>query len=295
MEVLHPHSGTVERPLVPQDDGVSRRVLAQDVQGTPPADPQAPALSDGVAGEAPVPPQHPARRVHKIPRLQRQPPVPEEGGVVPAGDKADVLTVRLPGAGEAPRLRKGPHIPLLQLSQRQKQPAELLLGEGVEEIALVLAPVPAPEEPPAARAGVEIHPGIVPRGDAADPQVLRPAQKGVELHKPVAPDAGVGGAPVPVGGGEVRHHLPPEELLAVEHEKVRPQAVRRPAGVLNVLQAAAGPLLPVQGGAVVELQGTAGDSIARLLQKRRRRGAVHAAAHAHQHAISLHASPPQSA
>ena len=169
---------------------------------------------------------------------------------------------------------------LLRGRDRRKDQSYVLYPLSQEVLSRLLLPV-GEYDKAAVRALAEAR---VAGGDAVEPQIVRPAQQGLELHPAVALDAGVGGAPGLVPGHELVHHLLPEEAAEVKHVEVHAQPPRRGPGVLHVLQGAAAPL-PANIPIVVEAQGAANGPVPRLLEQNRRGRAVHAAAHAHQNRL----------
>ena len=165
---------------------------------------------------------------------------------------------------------------------------QLVLGQLIEHIALVLAPVPAPQQAVQSGVRVPVHPGIVPGGDIVIPQHQSPVQQGPELQAAVAVDAGIRRVPGAVFRHKAVHDLPGEAFRFVEHIEFHAQPVGHGPRIVRIVGRAAGPrLLPViqpQHGSV---------AVVPLLPQQQRRGAaVHAAGHGHQYAFSFHARPP---
>ena len=65
----------------------------------------------------------------------------QKGGVIPTGDKADVLAVVLAGIDKAVLLGNLPHLLLGQRAQRELNVGKLLLAETGEKIGLVFGGV----------------------------------------------------------------------------------------------------------------------------------------------------------
>ena len=190
-------------------------------------------------GDAFVTAQHPAGFIHKVAGdvlLPRVPP--DEGRIVPVGDEADVLTVRLPGVEKALPVCQRPHFRLMQNAQRELGVGQLLLGQHIEDIALILAEIHRFfQEIPAV---LPLDPGIVAGGDGVAAHQRRPVIEPPELQIAVAVNAGVGGLPPLVGRGEAVHDLTAEFVGEIEHIVGHIQLVRHAAGVLHILQRAAG-------------------------------------------------------
>ena len=117
---------------------------------------------------------------------------------------------------------------------------QLLLGQVIEHIALILALVQPLFQQPAAGGLVLLHPGVMARDHILHAMALSPAEQVVELHIPVAVDAGVGRAAhlvypdeffddlLPEVGGEIQH------LIGDIHRK------GHLGGILDILFGAAG-------------------------------------------------------
>ena len=125
--------------------------------------------------------KHPAVPVHEVPRRQHHALPLEEAHIVAVRHEADVLAVALVGVFQ-PRLPGLlPDGGLVVVAYRQQQVAELVLGQLVEDVALVLPPFPAAEQTIPPRVRVNVHPGIVPRGDVVVAQCQRPVQQRAEF------------------------------------------------------------------------------------------------------------------
>ena len=245
-------------------------------------DAKALALPDGVAGKPPVPAQHMAFLIHKIARLQRDSLRAQEGHIVAVRDKADILTVGFIGVQQPGLSGAAANEGLVVISYRQQQMGELILGQLIQHIALVLAPVTTPQQPVQICFRIVYHPGVVPCGDILIAQCHRPVQQRAELQAAVAVDAGVGRASGTVLRREMLHHVPTESVGLVEHIKLHAQPVGHGTGILCVVGAAAAAVAvgdQLQHGAVTV--------IALLPQQQRRGGAVHAAGHGHQYPLAF--------
>ena len=176
---------------------------------------------------------------------------------------------------------------LLIVPHRQAQMGQLTLGQLIEEIGLVLSPVHAPQQLPAA--GIVLpQAGVVAGGNGVRPLGQGPVQQGAELDLPVAVDTGIGGAAVGIGPHEPVHDLPLKQLTQIQHHVGDPHGGSYGTGRLDVVRRAA------QAGTVlvvVQAQRHAGDVAAGLLQQQRCGGAVHPAAHGDEYA---HIIPPDS-
>ena len=186
-------------------------------------------------------------------------------------------------------------------SQREDRVRKLPLRHGVEHIALVLRLVERLlEEEFLPRPG---DTRIVAGDDLFAAELLGAAEERIELHAPVALDAGVRRAGAAVSLAERQHDLLAEALGKIENAVAHPQPVGHGAGVLHIVERAAGVLLGYPGiGVCIELHGAADALVPLALREIRRDGGIDAAAHGNErlHALFSEASsmrtrivPPQ--
>ncbi len=191
-----------------------------------------------------MPSQYMSVPVHKIPGDKLNFAVSlQKTGIVAIRNEADILAVRFSGVSEARRSCQCADSRFVVFSHRQQQAAQPRLGEGVEKIALILPQIPPPQQLPAAGAFLPAHPGVMPRGDVWDIQLVRTAGKGLELDCPVALDAGIGRAASTVALHKIVHHAPAESMTEIEDIVVHTQPAAGPAGILHRFQGAAGSFL----------------------------------------------------
>ena len=190
-----------------------------------------------------MPAQHMTRSVHKITGDHLYAAVLlQKPRVVPVRHEADVLAVGLVSVDE-PRLAGAlTDGGLVVFSHRQQQVGQLVLTQLVEDVALILAPVPAPEEMVFAGGFVKLHPGVVPGGQVIIPQQQGSLQQGAEFQAAVAINTGVGGAPGTVFGHKAVHYIPSKPLCLIENIEFHAQAVGHAPGVGGIVGRAAGTL-----------------------------------------------------
>src|SRR6185369_17624851 len=100
------------------------------------------ALSDREAVDTRMPAQRAALAVHDRPGAVLGGRLPlHEARVVPVGDEADLLALRLVGGGQAALPGQPPHLGLLEVAHREEGGGELGLAEAEQEVRLVLAAV----------------------------------------------------------------------------------------------------------------------------------------------------------
>ena len=121
------------------------------------------------------------------------------------------------------------------------------------------------------------------RDDFIAAQLLRPAQQRFKLHAPVALNARVRRAPTAVVRGKRQHDALAEALGKVKNIVRHPQPVGDGAGVLHIVERAAGVSFAQTGVLVrIELHRAADALIPLALRKVRRDGRIDAAAHGNQ-------------
>ena len=169
---------------------------------------------------------------------------------------------------------------------------QLVLGQLIEEVRLVLPSIRAPQQLPAAGGRIEADSGVMAGGHGVRALVQRPVQQGTELDLPVAVNAGIGCAAVGVGPHKPVHDPLAEQIAQVQHHMGNPHAGGHGAGCLDIIRRAAQARAVLIG---MQAQRHAGDIIAGLPQQQRRRGAVHAAAHGHKYTLGHKWVPPEKA
>ena len=207
--------------------------------------------------------QYPALPVHEVTgRHLHMTILPQEAAVVPVRHKTDILTVRLVGV-QQPRLTGAlPDGGLVELPHRQQQVRQLVLRQLIQHIALILPPVPAPQQPVQPRLRIVAHTGIVARSQIVVAQHQRPLQQRSEFQAPVAVDAGIGGVTGAVFRHEVVHDVPCKPFRLIEYIELHPQPIGHAAGIVGIVSGAAGTLHL----AAVQLQHGPVAGVALLLQ-----------------------------
>ena len=217
--------------------------------------------------------QNTALPVHKVAGRRSLGPGVQPGGVVPAGDKADLHAVRLMGHGHPPLGRQGPDLYFFIPPQREHGPAQDALGQTSQHVGLVVGGLALAQKN--AALGPLGHPGVVAGGHIAAPQLLGLLQQSGELHQGIAPGAGQGGAARQI----LLHKGLADEVLQFPADvlffKGQPQPVGHGGRVLAASQA--------------DVQPEAVDLIA-LPQKQSRYGGVHPAGESQYQMRLLHRS-----
>ena len=230
-------------------------------------------------------PQHPALLVQKR---------PDRGGVsygalnkirvFAVRHKADVLAVVLSGVDKSMGLGNLPHLGLMEAPQGEQRMGQLVLGQHIQEIGLVLGTVRRPLQQPAAAGRILFDAGVMSGGHAVAPQGPDPLEQRPEFHIPVAHRAGVRSSTRLVLVHEIPDDGIPKHLGKIKHIEGEAQPAGHQGGILGVGQGTAGLFPALAQVLVVEHpQIHTGELIALLPQQDRRHGTVHAAAHRHTH------------
>ena len=192
----------------------------------------------------------------------------------------EVLAVAGVGRLQTMAAGDGADFVLGEFSEREELSGELLLGEPVEEVALVLGGVTGGAEGEAVAVTPDAR--VVARGESLEVEAAfaGEAREKTELHQGVAADAGVGGASGEVGFAEVPQDGFRVGVVAVEDVVRDADALRKPGGALDVAvlvgAKAASPLAAAVESGAPELHGDADDVMALLLEEQRRDAGVDA-------------------
>ena len=115
MEFPYPNFLPEQFLIRPKDHGVVPGTNLGDIVLVGQVETQAPVLADGVADDALMLAQNVALGIHEIPRLRLfAGPQLDDPCVIPVGDEADVLRIRLIGVDEAAFLGDLPGLLLAQ-------------------------------------------------------------------------------------------------------------------------------------------------------------------------------------
>ncbi len=251
-------------------------------------------------GDAFVSAQHFSFPVHEIARA-RNPSrslAVDEACVVVIRHEADFLAVRLLGHGQPQAAGYGADFRLLILAHGHQGVGELLLGQIIEGVGLILFFAYAPADGESAVRQPD-NPGVMSGGYIIRPDGKAPAQKRLPFHITVTGDAGVWCTSLQIFFYEIIYHMAFELLPEIHHVVGNLQNLGHPPGILHRRQAAASlALSPFLRGAsffrrvpavLPYLHGDAYDIIALLFQQISRHGGIHASRHAH-HYLFCHAS-----
>ena len=163
---------------------------------------------------------------------------PDEGGVVSVRDKADVLAVRLPGIEKALAAGNLPGLRFAESPQGEAGVGQLVLGQHIEYVTLVLAGVQGLfQQIPAV---FLLNAGIVAGGDGIAAHEGRPVIETPEFQIAVAVNTGIGRPALLIGIGKSVHYLAAELIREVEHIVRHIQLAGHAAGILHIVQRAAG-------------------------------------------------------
>ncbi len=177
----------------------------------------------------------------------------QEAGVIAPRNEADLVAVRLVGDRQIQVPRELAHRGLVERPHREDRVRQLRLRQGEEKIGLVLVRIEAAEESIPPRGLVALDPGVVPGADQPRPEAGRAVHQRRELQVAVAVYARDRRPSRRVLAHEVRDHRLVELLLEVDDVVGDAEAGRDPAGVVQVVDRAAGAELRLPLRLVVEL------------------------------------------
>ena len=195
----------------------------------------------GISDDASVMPQHLSLLIHKIAREGGSSDCPlNEGGIISVGDKADILTIMLVGIDQAVGLGQLANLGFLKTTQREKRMSQLLLGQHVEKIALILAAIQAALEQVPASGCVLFHPGIVAGGQVICSQDPDPVQQRTEFDGLVADRAGIGSTAILIFFNKITNDCAPKHLGNIKYVKGSAKTAGNQPCILRICQGAAG-------------------------------------------------------
>lgn len=94
---------------------------------------------------------------------------------------------------KAVRLRISSYVGFLQTAEREEDMLQLPLGQGVEDVTLILGGIQGFFEQHPPGFGILLHPRVMAGRDRVHAEGLCPFEQGTEFQMAVAVDAGVGG------------------------------------------------------------------------------------------------------
>ena len=197
-------------------------------------------------------------------------------------NEAQLLALTLAGTGQAQAFRLAPDLVLLAVSEGKVEPAQLVLVEHVQEVALVLRGIAGAVQ--AQHAVLAPDPGVVPRRYAFRSELVCKMKQFLHLHAAVAAHTGARGLAVEVALDEGADDLALELAPAVEGVVRDAQQVGHPPGVVNIFWRAAPAADAPVVGRVPEMERDADDLVAFGDQTRRRHRGVDSSTHGDQRA-----------
>ena len=278
-----PQGGGKEGFVRAYGDGVFLHILTADVDRRTHGKAQSLPLAQGVAHGTPVRAYHLAAFIQKIAGLIALSRVMlHKGHVISVGHKTDVLGVLLPGIDEALLPGNGPGLLLGEIAKGKQCPGQLLLGQAVEHIALVLGRIRCLAQKPAAPIFVIADPGIVAGDDLITAQNLCLPEKIVKFQVAVAVDAGVGCQSGLVAADEITDYMLCKGTLGIEYIEGHAHFSGYGTGILRIVERAAAAVAAGKNIAVKHTHHGAGAVIACLTGQPGGCGAVHTAGHGNQ-------------
>src|SRR5918997_6136251 len=261
VEIPHPDLAHLEVLPTPYDHLPGARSYLADIQRRRRRDAYPAPLSDRKVDHAGVTAEYPPFVVDDVSWLRCH-LLANKAAVVPIGDKADILALRGVGDGESPLFGDDADVRLTVIAEGEDRTRKELPRHGPEDVGLILALVQG-----ARKRGAFFHPGVVPRRQVVESELVREERRRVELDVCVAGDAGVGRLALVVGADEVLHDAPVEEVLEVEREVRQSHPMRRVAGEEHGVRRAARTAAPL---AVVQPESHGRDVVAGFLEEQGR-------------------------
>ena len=163
---------------------------------------------------------------------------------------------------------------------------QLVLGQCIEHIALVLLPVLSPQQQPSPLCFIKLHIGIMAGSNIIAAHFLCPGKQLPQLHMFVAIHAGIRRAPLFVFFNKMAYDAYAEVFAEIKYIMGKAHLIRYQFRIRCIGKAAV--FLQPQFLVVKHLQRNADDIITGLLQQQGSRTAVHPAAHGHQHFFPVH-------
>ncbi len=204
----------------------------------------------------------------------------DKSGVISVWHKTDILAVVLFRVDKSVFLRNLPHPLLGQAAQGKKQAGKLSLRQGIEHIALVFGVIQAFFQQPSACFHILFHPGVMAGGHVIIADLPGTLHQLPKFDVPVAIDTGIGRFTPFIGPYKPVHDLLPEAVSKIEHIKGHAQPGGYAAGVVHIVQGAAGFLSGNPRVLIgMKLQGDADRFVAELLHQKRGYTGIHSAAH----------------
>ena len=167
VEVVCDQAGREELRVGAQNDPVFLHILAQHVCSAVEALAQASALPDGVADGTCVGADDLAAGVDELALGVGFAGVAfQKAHIIPVRDEADVLGIPLFGVEEALLCGDGADVVLaFKFAQREAGVGQLLLGQKIQDVALILGEVPCLFQQPPTPLLTPFDPGVVARDD----------------------------------------------------------------------------------------------------------------------------------
>jgi hypothetical protein len=156
----------------------------------------------------------------------------QELGERPFADEADARAVLLVGNGQSCRLGKRPHFTLGLVCQGKQHAVEVRAGDGMQEVALILAGIAGLQEPILAVLAGKA--GVVARCDAGGAEASRVVEQRAEFDLAIAEHVRIRRSPGSALAQKVRKH--PRAVFAGEADAVQRHAeqIGDAPGVLKV-------------------------------------------------------------
>ena len=175
-------------------NGIGLHILAAYINRCAHSKPQSLALSEGVSHGTAVRSHNVSACVKEIPLGIRFPGIRfKESLVIAVWDKADILTVMLFRVDEPQLLGNFPDVFLGVAAEREQRVCQLILGQAVKEITLILCRIRCLLQKVTSIFFGANHLRVMPSNDIVAVQLKRTRKELVKFQITVAIDAGIGG------------------------------------------------------------------------------------------------------
>ena len=222
-------------------DGVGLRIDFRDVAAVRGRNAESAALAERVVDDPLVAPQDIALCVHKIAgRALNAAVALDEAGIVAVRNKADILAVVLLGIVKAALRSDLSGLGLVLVAERKLHVGQLLLGQNIEHITLILGRVKRLQKEVAAPLRIIFCPCVVSGRQYVAAKFLHLGEEVLKLEAAVALDAWIGRAAVQVLIDKRFDDFLRKQVLIVDDMVRDADLLGNAAGVLRVLEGAAG-------------------------------------------------------
>ena len=249
---------------------------------------QSPPLSDGIPDGALVGSDFISLQIQKISRsVCFSGVIFDKFDIISVRDKADILAVMFIGINKFQNSGNFPHLCLPQFSQRKLRVRQLILCEGVQDIALILGGIHRLLQQPAACGFLSLNPRIMACHNIIVAVLMRKFHQLVELHVTITVDTRIGCPAFLVDADKLLNDLFIEVVHHIDDAIGNPYFLRHHGRIFHILRRTAGMrTLSVNFSVGKQAHGRTHALISLLMHDVGRNRAVNASAHGNQRCLS---------